>query len=62
MMKAYANGGGGGTATQRAINRSLGIGRANSQSRIYRRDGFSVLGGNARTRGRAATIRPVRGR
>lgn len=28
----------------------------------YRRTGVSALGGNRRTRGRLATIRPVRGR
>lgn len=61
MMKAYASGGKG-TATQRAIDRSLGIGRRNPQSRFYERTGTTTLGGNARTRGVPATVRPVRGR
>lgn len=69
MMKAYASGGGGvgsqnragsgnnfarGTSAQRRGNESMGA--------YYRRTGQSALGGNARTRGRLATIQQVRGR
>lgn len=60
MMKAYASGGAGGRGTVNA-----GMPRGNgmrSMSQYYRRYGVSALGGNARTRGRAATIRPARGR
>lgn len=63
FIKAYASGGAGGQAgVQRNINRQLGIGRTNSQSAFYRRVGTSGMGGNRRTRGRQATITPVRGR
>lgn len=61
MIKAYASGGQGGRGTtvrpaaaQRRGNESMGA--------YYRRTGVSALGGNARTRGRLATITPVRGR
>ena len=60
MMKAYASGGAGARGTV-----SAGMARGNgyrSMSAYYRATGRSALGGNARTRGRVATIRPVRGR
>lgn len=62
FIKAYASGGAG-TGLARTINRQLGIGSTNPQSRFYRSTGLSGLGGNRRTRGRLAPIRPVtRGR
>lgn len=58
FIRAYAEATRGGTA-------SAGMPRGNgyrSMSAYYRAGGLSALGGNARTRGRATTITPVRGR
>ena len=57
LMVAQARSGGGGNAS--------GSGRRGPEtmSQFYRRTGGTRLGGNARTRGRTAPIRPVtRGR
>lgn len=62
FIKAYANGGKGKAGVQRTVNNITGVNRRGGQSAFYRRTGLSGLGGNARTRGRLATIRPVRGR
>lgn len=58
FITAYAEPTRGGTV-------SAGMPRGNgyrSMSSYYRNGGVSALGGNARTRGRVATITPVRGR
>lgn len=61
FIKAFASGGG--TAMQRRVNAATGVtGRGRSMSAFYRNGGVSRMGGNARTRGRAAAITPVRGR
>lgn len=60
FIKAYASGGAGGRGTA-----SAGMARGNgyrSMGAYYRATGRSALGATARTRGRVATIRPVRGR
>lgn len=49
----------GGTTVRPASQARRG---AETMGQYYRRTGVSYMGGNARTRGRAATIRPVRGR
>ena len=49
----------GGTTVRPASQARRG---AETMGQYYRRPGVSYMGGNARTRGRAATIRPVRGR
>ena len=62
FIKAFAEPSGA-SGVQRNINRQLGIGGGRgAQSRFYRRVGTSGMGGNSRTRGRQATITPVRGR
>lgn len=62
IIKAFAEATGQ-AGVQRNINRQLGIGGGRDrQSRFYRREGTSGMGGNSRTRGRQATITPVRGR
>lgn len=61
MMKAYASGGSGGRGTAVRPASAQRRGRE-SMSAYYRRTGQSALGGNARTRGRLATVTPVRGR
>lgn len=63
FIKAYASGGQGRAGVQRNVNNATGVNRRmNPQTRYYLRTGTSGLGGNARTRGRQATITPVRGR
>ena len=60
FIKAYASGGAGGRGTA-----TPGMPRGNgyrSMGAYYRAVGVSGLGATARTRGRMATIRPVRGR
>ena len=59
MMKVYASGGAGkgrGTTVRPASQQRRGN---ESMGAYYRRTGQSALGGNARTRGRATTIRQV---
>ena len=65
MMKAYASGGSGknGVNGKAANGQSLRRQRNESMGDYYRRTGTTVLGGNRRTRGVPAAIRPaVRGR
>ena len=59
MMKAYASGGAGGRGVATGNPRGNGY---RSMGAYYRAVGTSALGATARTRGRLATIRPVRGR
>lgn len=61
FIKAYASGGAGGRGTivRDASQRRRGN---ETMAAYYRRTGQSALGGNARTRGRLATVTPVRGR
>lgn len=60
IMKAFAENTSTLTEMQRRINSNVGIGGTNPQTRFYLRTGTSTLGGNRRTIGRPATIRPVR--
>lgn len=59
FIKAYASGGAGGRGTATGNRAGNGF---RSMSAYYRATGVSAMGGNARTRGRLAAIRPVRGR
>lgn len=66
MIKAYASGGSGknkgttkGTTVRPTSQKRRG---RESMGAYYRRTGVSMLGGNSRTRGVPATIKPTRGR
>ena len=61
FIRAYAESGGDGRGTTVRPASAQRRGRE-SMSAYYRRTGQSALGGNVRTRGRLATVRPVRGR
>lgn len=63
FIKAYASGGAGPRTVMGRVNNLTGVSRReNPMSRYYRQGGQSAMGGNRRTRGRATTITPVRGR
>ena len=64
FIKAYASGGAGPRTVKGQVNRATGVSRReNPMSRFYRQGGQSQMGGNRRTRGRAATITQIgRGR
>lgn len=56
-MASAAGGNGRGTAVRPTSQQRRG---AETMGNYYRRTGQSALGGNARTRGRFAPVRPVR--
>lgn len=56
-MASVAGGNGRGTAVRPTSQQRIG---AETMGNYYRRTGMSALGGNARTRGRLAPVRPVR--
>ena len=59
FIKAYASGGAGARGVASGNPRGNGY---RTMSQYYRGVGTSRMGASARTRGRAATITPVRGR
>ena len=64
FIKAYAEPASGrnGVNGRAANGQSLRRRRGETMGEYYRRTGVSVIGATGRTRGRAATVRPVRGR
>ena len=64
FIKAYASGGSGknGVNGRAANGQSLRRRKNETMGQYMRRTQTTVLGGNSRTRGVPATVRPVRGR
>ena len=64
FIKAYAEPASGrnGVNGRAANGQSLRRRRGETMGQYYRRTGEAVVGATSRTRGRVATVRPVRGR